>query len=105
MVEYKILNIIGKNCVTIDDGTLLYLILLNHLKKEEKIILNFDNVNIFTCAFFNYSIGRLVKDFTQEELYRLIDFINLNNLGKNILILVIKNAQRFYFKKGELNGN
>lgn len=92
----KIVGLIGKNCITIEDGQKIYSIILPELKLGNVIDLDFSGVNIFASPFFNAAIGRLLKDFSKEVLEKLIKYQHLNQIGTDILKLVIDNSVQYY---------
>ncbi len=95
-MKVAILNIIGENCITLEDGQKIYSQILPELSAGHKVELDFKGVGVFASPFFNAAIGRLLNDFTRDELNRLLDVFNITPVGRDILKLVIKNSARYY---------
>lgn len=89
-------NNIGIRCLQKEDGIKIYDEIYNLLQKGEKVTLDFTEVRQFTSLFFNFAIGHLLKDFSEEALKRQLEINNLNDVGETILKRVIKNASRYY---------
>ncbi|TBR57266.1 hypothetical protein B4U84_14630 [Westiellopsis prolifica IICB1] len=95
-MKHQILTLIGKNCITPDDGQKVYDIVHTELLTLHEVELDFAGVEIFASPFFNFAIGQLLRDIQPETLNRLLKFSNLNTVGKQILKLVIENSKRYY---------
>lgn len=95
-MKYEILTLIGKNCITPEDGQKVYKLAHAELLAEQPIELDFAEVKIFASPFFNFAIGQLLKDIQPESLNRLLKISNLNLVGKQILRRVIENSKLYY---------
>ncbi len=93
---YKIHSLIGKNCITSEDGQAIYNLIHPQLLAENSVELDFAEVNIFASPFFNAAIGQLLKDIQTEKLNRLIKFSNLSPVGMQLVKKVIGNAKQYY---------
>lgn len=92
----EIIKKIGEDCLTLEDGTLVYNLIFPCLEKKEEVVLDFSNVGVFASPFFNASIGILLKDFDREILNNYLKFQNLSSEGNHLLRIVIQNSERFY---------
>lgn len=95
-IHYKVQEVVGDNCITREDGQKVFEIINNRLKNNEIIVLDFENIGVFTSPFFNSAIGPLFKDFSREELRDKLLFANINTVGRNLLKIVIDNSSRYY---------
>lgn len=99
MNTINVYEVIGKNAISMQSGDKIYQLINSNLENTESIILDFKNVELFASPFFNAAIGYLLKDMDIKELQAKLKFENLDEIGRNLLNLVISNALNFY-KKG-----
>ena len=95
-MKIEIFEIIGEDCITVEDGERIYDLIFPRLIADEKVELNFSKVEVFASPFFNAAIGRLMKDLTREELNSRLTITAIANEGMSILKLVIKNSVQYY---------
>ncbi|MCI0514980.1 STAS-like domain-containing protein [candidate division KSB1 bacterium] len=95
-MELKIKNIIGIRCITRDDGQKIYAMIQPELLQKRSVKLDFKGVYQFASPFFNFAIGQLLKDFSIEELKRLLEIKNLLADGKLVVNRVIENASKYH---------
>ena len=93
---YKVHSIIGKNCITLEDGQVIYDLIHPQLLAGNSVELDFIEVNIFASPFFNAAIGKLLKDIETETLKHLLTLSNLNPVGTQLVKKVIDNAKQYY---------
>lgn len=65
-------EIIGANCITMDQGEKIYQLIYPSLKEDTAVELDFSGIGVFASPFFNVAIGKLLKDFSREQLNRLL---------------------------------
>ncbi len=92
----NIQNIIGENCITLEDGEKVYKMILPVLDKDQDVELDFTGVRIYASPFFNGAVGKLLGKFTPEELNMRVKFEGLSDHGKQILRRVTQNARKYY---------
>ncbi|MEI2366232.1 STAS-like domain-containing protein [Niallia circulans] len=95
-MNINVFDIIGRSALSMSKGNDLYEVIIRHIKKGEKITLNFENVEMFASLFFNTSIGRLLKDYKPEELSEKVRFENLTPVGKDLLRRSIRNSAEYF---------
>ncbi|MGI0494044.1 STAS-like domain-containing protein [Alkalinema pantanalense CENA528] len=88
-------QLIGNYGITLEDGEKLHDILSPLIAQGTDITLDFSNVTIFASPFFNAAIGRLVSEFSAEQLNTHLHPINLAPAGQNTLKRVIENAKAY----------
>lgn len=96
MPKFRVLDIVGENCITMEDGEKIYALVLPELKEGNSVDLDFSGCKIFVSLFFNHAVGHLLKDFSPDDLNRLLSFSSIDSVGKETIQGVIKNAKRYY---------
>lgn len=96
MKKIVINKITGENCITKEDGQKIFDLIILELKSNNSVELDFSNVKVFASPFFNFSIGKLFKDFTNEDLKVLLKVSNLTEDGLNVLERVIENSKQYF---------
>ena len=89
-------SLIGKNCITSEDGQKVYQLIHPELLAGNSVELDFSEVNVFASPFFNAAIGQLLKDIQPETLNRLLKLSHLNSVGTQLAKKVIDNAKQYY---------
>ena len=68
-VNINIYSVIGNSfCVEAEDGEKVFELLSKALKEKKKVVLSFGNIELLTTAFLNSAVGKLYKNFTEEEI-------------------------------------
>ncbi|HDR9174197.1 TPA: STAS-like domain-containing protein [Burkholderia vietnamiensis] len=86
---------IGVRCIVAEDGQRLHDRIFGPLKSGDNVYLDFTGVRQYASPFFNYSIGQLMNEFSEESLRKLLHLVNINDIGKIVVDQVIANAARF----------
>ena len=86
---------VGSRCITPEDGQRLHDQVLAHLRDQTEVYLDFTNVRQFASPFFNFSIGQLLNDLTEEELRKFLHLEGLNETGRAVVERVIANASKY----------
>jgi hypothetical protein len=95
-MKYNIHNLIGAYCVTPQRGQELYDMIHPLLAEGTAVELDFLGVKAYAAPFFNYAIGQLLKDISNEDVNRLVKYSNLSSTGANVLQMVLNSARRYY---------
>ena len=95
-MNLNIHELIGENCITLEDGQKIYELIHPELSVGHLVELDFGGVGVFASPFFNAAIGRLLKDIKSEDLNRLLSVINLVPAGVAVLKRVIENSKQYY---------
>jgi len=95
-MELKIFDIIGKRCITKENGQRIFERIHPVLLKGENVTLDFGGVEQFASPFFNYAIGQLFKDIKDEDFEKLLSIDNLGNDGHLVVKRVIENAKNYH---------
>jgi hypothetical protein len=95
-MNVQIHSLTGPNCITLEDGQIVYETILPELKAGNRVELDFKGVKLFASPFFNAAIGQLYRDFSSDELNRLLDMRGLTANGEIVLRKVGENAKVYY---------
>ncbi len=91
------------NALSISDGEIIKTECEKILEKigdaEEKIIIDFEGITLFSTSFFNASIGYFIVEYSPKLYDKKIECINLSDLGKETLRYSYENAVEVYNKK------
>lgn len=90
MIRLSIVEITGPYCGTQTEGEKLYRAIVPHLRANEKVVLDFANVEIASSSFFNEVFGLVAEDFGEEILESHISYDSL----KPRLQFVFERSQR-----------
>ncbi len=85
-----------KKGVTPQEGQPIFDEITKSLDQGDKVILDFGDMELMTTAFLNVVIGNLYKNYTSDQLKRLLDFKNCNELTIQRIKRVIDTAKQFY---------
>lgn len=95
-MKLEIRTLVGKNCMTREDGQAVYDRIYPELVAKRPVELDFAGVEIFASPFFNFAIGQLLRDIDPNDLNNLLKISNLNPIGRPILKRVIENSKKYY---------
>lgn len=98
-MRINVYEIIGDKCMTLKDGEIIYKKIKESLDKQQKMIIDYTNVKIFSSPFFNTAMGQLYGSYESDILNRYIEIKNLSSLGSSILKKVVENAKKYYKNK------
>ena len=102
-LNISIYSITGNSfCVEAEDGEKVYELLAKALRAGKQITLSFAHVELLTTAFLNSAIGKLYKDFSQEQIRAQLKVENLSQSGAISLKRVVETAKAFYSDNGDL---
>lgn len=87
---------IGTRCIIQEDGQRIYETIHAHLLSGNSVVLDFEGVRQFASPFFNFAIGKLLKDIKPDTLRSLLSFEKLTSTGKMVVERVIENASRYH---------
>ena len=97
-MELKIKDIVGANCITQTAGAKVLNLIVDHLKNEQNVVVDFEGVEIFASPFFNSAFGRLYEYFRNDVLNDKLKIVNLNSDALHIVVRVLENAREYYAK-------
>ncbi len=92
-------NSVGPRCIIKEDGQRIYDAIHELLKNGDTVTLDFNGVSQFASPFFNFAIGQLLNDISENELRRLLIIENLNESGRLVVDRVIENAAQYHGDK------
>ena len=80
------------------DGEKIYNKLLSHFENSEKVVLDFEGIELTITAFLNSSIGKLYAKYDYQFLKEMLDIKNMNSEELLLLKLVIEKAKERFSK-------
>ena len=92
----KISDLTGPNCISYSDGLRIYDLLHSSLQKDSSVELDFEGVRVLVSVFLNAAIGRLLEDYSVEDLNRTLRISNLPAGGEETLRRVIETSNDYY---------
>lgn len=96
-IKQSVYQIVGNDiCVEADDGRKVFTIISEFIKKKQKVVLSFFNVNMLTSAFLNTAIGLLYKDFSEQEIKENLSVQDLSSADSILLKRVVDTAKIYY---------
>lgn len=96
----SIINLIGPNCITIEDGEKICDQIYPEVIVRNTVNLDFAGVKLVSSPFLNAAIGQLLKHFTRQDIKECLKVINLEKYMKDMLELVLENSERYYHEPG-----
>lgn len=95
MTNLNIKEIIGSsNAILRSSGASLYDIIISEIKENDKIVIDFSEIDNLTSGFCNASFGKLAM-----EINNIKDFIVLQNISNNIFADKINNSLKHSITK------
>ena len=95
-MKISVFDLVGENCITLDDGQKVYDLIYPELSGGNTVDLDFKDVKIFASPFLNVAIGRLLKDIKPDDLNRLLKITDMLPTGLAVLKRVIENSKEYY---------
>lgn len=92
--------IIAKNYIetgfSADDANKLDAVISPMLRNQEKVIIDFQDITIFTTLFFNTALSKYVMEKGPDEYERLFELNNLSEIGQVTYQHSLDNAKEYY---------
>jgi STAS-like domain of unknown function (DUF4325) len=88
--------------VSTEEGERLSSEIINHFKKEEKLLLDFENIELIVSTFLNASIGQLYSGYTSEFIKEHLFLENMTNDDLSVLKKVTDRAKEYFKDKGDI---
>lgn len=92
MLKISVKDNINKQCLTKEDGKKIYNLIHGPLSNRIEVELTFEGITQFAEPFFNLAIGQFVKSNIESNLLRFLRISNLNDTGREIVCLTIRNS-------------
>ncbi|MDH5762716.1 MAG: STAS-like domain-containing protein [Nitrospinota bacterium] len=78
-MRIKLLEIIGPECVSLDQGQKLYYLLFNELKGKNTVEVDFQGIETLYSPFLMGSLGKLLGHYDKEKLMQELVFCNITS--------------------------
>ena len=76
-MRVQLLEIIGSECVSLDQGEKIYQLVLEDLKAKKTVEMDFKGVETLFSPFLMGSLGKLLEHFEKETLMQRLVFCNI----------------------------
>lgn len=84
------------SALTQEQGDIINNLIVSAFENNQKVKLNFDNVESMISPFLNNAIGKLYEKYTSDEIQKNLDLSNFPKEKISTLNLVISNAKKYY---------
>lgn len=86
------------NCITLDDGNLLYNIINNALERKRNsiITINFSNVKVIASPYINAAFGQLFEHYSRNIIDDNLLITGLSEKHMLHVKLIMNHAKRYY---------
>jgi hypothetical protein len=99
-MDLQVIDIIGSAvALSPEPGHNLYKAIRDQIKRDQKVKLDFRDIQVISTAFLNSAIGRLYSDFSSEQLNSYLSITNLPDEDILLLQKVIKRAKEYFENK------
>jgi hypothetical protein len=99
-MKIDVKDLCGENCITMDDGLKLNQAINDGLGHKVAVDVDFEGVAVVATPFLNAAVGRLLNQWSADDLNRRLNFKHLSPATKDILTRVIDNAKAYYSNSG-----
>ncbi|MFQ5450614.1 MAG: STAS-like domain-containing protein [Nitrospinaceae bacterium] len=77
-MRVNLVELIGEDCLSLDEGEKLYQALYPEIKKGNPVELDFTGVKSIITPFLNACFGKLLEGFEKETLMEKINFCHIS---------------------------
>lgn len=87
------------SALTREQGIIVYEQIMKNLNSENKVVLDFQDIERVITPFLNVSIGKLYENFSSTQLNTQLEVKNLPDGTTSKFQMVIANAKQYYSNK------
>ena len=87
------------SALTREQGGMVYNIIKEKILADNKVELDFQDIESLITPFLNVAIGKLYEDFSSEELQEKLKIVNIPQGKSSSFKIVIENAKKYYADK------
>lgn len=97
-MKYFVKDISKSNVIvaSLEEGQKVYDLIVPHLNKGEKVIIDFKPIGILSVVFLDAAFGQLLRDYKPSLLKELLIIENLSEFQYKMLGEIVRNAKRKY---------
>lgn len=77
-MRVQLIETIGSECVSLDQGEKVYQLLFSELKEKNSIAVDFKGVHTLFSPFLMGCFGKLLEHFEKETLMQRVEFCNIS---------------------------
>lgn len=96
MQTIKVFDIVGDGALSSEHGYEIYNSIFPLLLSGEQITLDFSDVKYFCSHFCSAALGQLCKDFSREELRKVLSLKNVTPDGRYVMKRCMDHAWETY---------
>ena len=89
--------------ISYSDGEILCGLIESELEEQNRIELDFENIDLITTAFLNGAIGKLLSKFDDKTIKDNISYINISDIDLKLVHNVIRDALHYKDNKKEVD--
>jgi len=93
----------GKDTITREDGQVINDLIKNSWDKEDKIIIDLNNITIASVSFLDEAFGKLAFDYPRDEIVKKLSFENIQDYDRALLNDIL--ISRYHQKDVGANGH
>jgi len=86
----------GPFCIASDDGGKLYGLIVDAIKDDQTVELDFTNIEVLVASFLNGALAPLYRDYDSIYLTEHLKFAGLTPSFIEVIQAVVDNAKRYY---------
>lgn len=90
----------GENLGTRQLGERVRTSLLDVINQGDKVVLDFNGVNVVSNSFADECLAKLLMFMTIDELKAKTTFSNINEMAKNCIVIAFKRRLKFIRQNG-----
>ena len=96
-ITVRVFDIVGRGVgVFANDGQRVYDRIAPLLKKEQPVVLSFEQMETMNATFFNAAIGQLYRKYSAEWIRELLSVRDMEADDQETLKRVVDSAKRYY---------
>jgi len=100
-MKINLQKVCDKQTITREDGRKINEMIVSGWTKEEKIIIDFNNILIASVSFFDEAFGKLIFDYSKEYFKNNLNIINIEDYDRRLLNDIL--ISRYHQKELDLN--
>ena len=101
-MRVQLIETIGSECVSLDQGEKVYHLLLGELKEEKTVEVDFQGVQTLFSPFLMGCFGKLLGNFEKEALMQRLAFCNISSDHLKTVNEFIDRAETRSTEQGDL---
>lgn len=101
-MRIRLIETIGPECVSLDQGEKVYRLLLGELNKKKTVEMDFQGIETLFSPFLMGCLGKLLGNFEKETLMQSLAFCNISTDHLKTVNEFIDRAEARQTEQGDL---